>query len=49
MTGSAIGTYLHGPVLPRNPALADHMIHQVIRRHELSARHEPRRSQMATA
>jgi CobQ-like glutamine amidotransferase family enzyme len=38
VTGSAIGTYLHGPVLPRNPALADHMIHQAIRRHELSAR-----------
>jgi CobQ-like glutamine amidotransferase family enzyme len=24
--GSAIGTYLHGPVLARNPALADHLL-----------------------
>ena len=24
--GSVIGTYLHGPVLARNPALADHLL-----------------------
>jgi CobQ-like glutamine amidotransferase family enzyme len=24
-----IGTYLHGPVLPRNPALADHVLRWV--------------------
>ncbi len=24
--GSVYGTYLHGPVLPRNPALADHLL-----------------------
>lgn len=28
--GSVIGTYLHGPVLALNPALADHLIHGVV-------------------
>ncbi len=37
VTGSAIGTYLHGPVLPRNPALADHLILQALRRRDSSA------------
>lgn len=27
--GAAVGTYLHGPVLVRNPALADHLLAQV--------------------
>ena len=26
LTGSIVGTYLHGPVLARNPALADHLL-----------------------
>lgn len=26
VTGNAIGTYLHGPILPKNPALADHLV-----------------------
>lgn len=26
VTNNAIGTYLHGPILPKNPALADHLI-----------------------
>jgi len=26
ITGNAIGTYLHGPILPKNPTLADHLI-----------------------
>jgi CobQ-like glutamine amidotransferase family enzyme len=26
VSGAAIGTYLHGPVLPKNPGLADHLI-----------------------
>ena len=26
-----IGTYLHGPVLPKNPHLADHLILQALR------------------
>ena len=25
-----LGTYLHGPVLPRNPALADHLLGWVV-------------------
>ena len=37
VTGSAIGTYLHGPVLARNPALADHLIRRAISRHDRSA------------
>jgi hypothetical protein len=28
LTEHIIGTYLHGPVLARNPALADHILHQ---------------------
>lgn len=29
---SAIGTYLHGPVLPKNPSLADHLIKAALSR-----------------
>jgi lipid II isoglutaminyl synthase (glutamine-hydrolysing) len=29
LTERVIGTYLHGPVLARNPALADHILHKV--------------------
>jgi hypothetical protein len=29
LTPTVIGTYLHGPVLARNPALADHIVHTV--------------------
>lgn len=32
MTGNVIGTYMHGPVLPKNPALADHLILTALRR-----------------
>ncbi len=37
VNGTAVGTYLHGPVLPRNPLLADHLILQAMRRHDRSA------------
>jgi CobQ-like glutamine amidotransferase family enzyme len=30
--GNVIGTYLHGPVLPKNPALADHLLSAAVRR-----------------
>ena len=30
--GNAIGTYMHGPVLPKNPRLADHLILTALRR-----------------
>ncbi|HSX02300.1 MAG TPA: glutamine amidotransferase [Candidatus Saccharimonadia bacterium] len=32
ITGNAIGTYLHGPVLPKNPALTDHLLLTALRR-----------------
>ena len=31
-TGDVIGTYLHGPVLPKNPRLADHLIRAAVGR-----------------
>lgn len=30
VTGSAIGTYLHGPLLPKNPNVSDHLIKQAL-------------------
>jgi CobQ-like glutamine amidotransferase family enzyme len=30
VTGRVVGTYLHGPVLARNPALADHLLSSVL-------------------
>ncbi len=30
--GSVVGTHLHGPVLARNPGLADHMLHSALAR-----------------
>jgi CobQ-like glutamine amidotransferase family enzyme len=32
VTGNTIGSYLHGPVLPKNPALADHLLLCALRR-----------------
>jgi CobQ-like glutamine amidotransferase family enzyme len=32
VTGNTIGTYLHGPALPKNPALADHLLLCALRR-----------------
>jgi CobQ-like glutamine amidotransferase family enzyme len=32
VSGAAIGTYLHGPVLPKNPQLADHLILAALKR-----------------
>jgi lipid II isoglutaminyl synthase (glutamine-hydrolysing) len=40
-TGSVLGTYLHGPVLPANPALADHLLLTAMRRHDPSAELAP--------
>ena len=39
--GRAIGSYLHGPVLPRNPSLADWLLIQGIRRREPHAELQP--------
>jgi hypothetical protein len=30
LAGRVLGTYLHGPVLARNPALADHLLASVV-------------------
>jgi lipid II isoglutaminyl synthase (glutamine-hydrolysing) len=38
---NAIGTYLHGPALPKNPHLADHLIHAALRRRHGNAQLEP--------
>ncbi len=38
---NAIGTYLHGSVLPKNPALADHLIESALRRDDPDFRLEP--------
>ncbi|HEU4964332.1 MAG TPA: glutamine amidotransferase, partial [Bacilli bacterium] len=35
--GTIYGTYLHGPLLAKNPALADSMITQALRRRDLTA------------
>lgn len=39
IAGNAVGTYMHGPVLPKNPALADYLVLTALRRrygvHEL--------------
>ena len=37
IAGSVYGTYLHGPLLPKNPALADHLLALAAARHGLSA------------
>ena len=37
---NCIGTYLHGPVLPKNPRVADYLILKAIQRHEPKAKLE---------
>ena len=32
VVGNAIGTYMHGPAFPKNPALADHLVHAALSR-----------------
>ncbi|MGI9658508.1 MAG: glutamine amidotransferase, partial [Gaiellaceae bacterium] len=39
--GAAIGTYLHGPLLPRNPWLADWLLERAIEHHSGSAQTLP--------
>ncbi|TCP52791.1 hypothetical protein EV586_10734 [Tumebacillus sp. BK434] len=38
--GTVFGTYLHGPLLAKNPALADHMISLALKRKDLSVQLE---------
>lgn len=35
MQGTAIGTYLHGPLLPKNPQLTDHILRLALHRHNV--------------
>ena len=37
IAGSVYGSYLHGPLLPKNPALADHLLGLALRRRGLPA------------
>ena len=32
VTGAAVGTYMHGSLLPKNPNLADHLLAMALRR-----------------
>jgi lipid II isoglutaminyl synthase (glutamine-hydrolysing) len=41
ITGSATGTYLHGPVLAANPDLADQLLAAAVRRHDPDAQLVP--------
>lgn len=36
ITQNAIGTYLHGPILPKNPKLTDHLILSALRRRNVA-------------
>jgi len=40
-TGRIIGTYIHGPLLPKNPALADHLIGAALERRHGTVALEP--------
>jgi len=40
-TGRIIGTYIHGPLLPKNPALADHLIGAALERRHGAVELEP--------
>ncbi|MCL6498772.1 MAG: glutamine amidotransferase [Firmicutes bacterium] len=39
--GTVFGTYLHGPVLPKNPRLADHLLTLALRRRHGDVRLQP--------
>ncbi len=41
LTGNVIGTYMHGPLLPKNPRLADHLILEALRRRYGATELEP--------
>ena len=41
VSGNVFGTYLHGPLLPKNPWLADHLVELALRRRYGDVRLEP--------
>jgi len=49
VTGNAIGTYMHGPVLPKNPLLADYLILMALKRRYGIAELEPLDDELAVA
>jgi lipid II isoglutaminyl synthase (glutamine-hydrolysing) len=49
VTNQAIGTYLHGPVLPKNPALADALLLAALKRRHNVAQLEPLADQLELA
>lgn len=46
VSGNAIGTYLHGPVLPKNPALADYLISVALKRKGINEPLQPLNDQL---
>ncbi len=38
ITNNVIGTYLHGPILPKNPVLADHLLLTALQRRDKQAK-----------
>ena len=45
-TGRIVGTYIHGPLLPKNPALADHLIGAALERRHGKVALEPPEDQL---
>ena len=41
LAGRIVGTYIHGPLLPKNPALADVLIAEALRRRSGAVELEP--------
>jgi len=48
ITDNTVGTYLHGPVLPKNPALTDHLILCALRRRNLARELAPLNDDLET-
>jgi lipid II isoglutaminyl synthase (glutamine-hydrolysing) len=49
MSGNAIGTYMHGPLLPKNPHLADHLLSVALQRRHDAGELEPLRDSLEMA
>jgi lipid II isoglutaminyl synthase (glutamine-hydrolysing) len=49
LSNNAIGTYMHGPLLPKNPRLADHLLAVALRRRHEVGELEPLRDTLEMA
>ena len=49
MHGRILGTYIHGPLLPKNPALADLLIGEALRRRHGAVELEPLDDRLETS